>query len=413
MSNKKEASDSPSTSLTENSDVLPSGVQITNPEELAWSRRVLWKSMGMQPHRGSHKCAAPTAQPVSLHQEEVAILVEKHRDFKVSLKADGVRYLLLLTKRGLEDGSMQHIALMFDRALVPYEVSLWAPARLFELGTLIDGELVRRVVDGANATTRPQHRVMTYLAFDIMMFAGTPVGEMPYDKRLDMLASLLEGVPHESVLANTSLAEDLVTKDGKMMIVEHDCDLRIAVKPCVTLSEVRSLWGNRHSAGFKQDGLIFMPINEKVKFGKHTGLYKWKDQHTIDVMVERRAKRDHNGDRLWNIYILDNKTLISASDASNPVIRVGNDEERSTCHLVDNLAMYSIQNSPNLIIECSIEVDQASHTLRLYPIRHRPDKTHPNSVTTIDSTIRNVMEHVHIEHLITALETGASAIKVS
>ena len=52
------------------------------------------------------------------------------------------------------------------------------------------------------------------------------------------------------------------------MIVEHDCDLRIAVKPCVCVSEVRSLWGNRHSAGFKQDGLIFMPIKEKVKFGK-------------------------------------------------------------------------------------------------------------------------------------------------
>lgn len=365
----------------------------------------------MQPYRGSQACAAPTAQPVSLHREEVATLVERHRDFKVSLKADGVRYLLLLTKRGLADGSMQHIALMFDRALVPYEVSLWAPARLFELGTLIDGELVRCVVDGTNAATQTQHQTMTYLAFDIMMFAGTSVGEMPYDKRLEILSSILQGVPLESVLTNTSLAEDLVTKSGKMMIVEHDRDLRIVVKPCVTISEVRSLWSNRHSAGFRQDGLIFMPIDEKVKFGKHTGLYKWKDQHTIDVMVERRSKRDRNGTRLWNIYILNNKTLVSASDPSNPVIRVGSEQQRYVCHLVDNLAMDGIQNSPNIIMECSIEVDQSSKTLRLYPIRHRADKTHPNSLITIDSTIRNVIEHVHIEHLITALEAGSSTSK--
>lgn len=411
--------------MHENADLYPSGVRITNPVELAWCRSSLWKALGTQPRRGA-RTAAPTAQPVSLHVDEVASLVERQDDFKVSLKADGVRFMLLLAQRpcslanrgrSAEDtrdsdrDGFENVALMFDRALVPYEISLWAPRRLFEGQTLIDGELVVHSGSGAGAA-----RTLTYLTFDIMLCAGTQVGKLHYDARLAHLSTLLDGVAYDEVRRDAALAEGLVARKGKMVVAEHDCDLRLAIKPCVALRDVRLLWEGRHTAGFKQDGLIFMPIRNPVRFGKHTGLYKWKDQHTIDVTVEHRFKRGRNGERLWAIYVVDHGAQRCASDPQGIVpveLEAGSGAAPVpfSCQLVDNLAMDGVHevhqrrgDSGGFVVECSVEVDKERRLLRLYPIRHRPDKVHPNSLSTIESTVRNVLEHVHIEDLIRAVE---------
>ena len=178
-------------------------------------------------------------------------------------------------------------------------------------------------------------------------------------------------------------------------------------KPCVSVNEISSIWGNRKDAIFNQDGLIFMPVDGPVRFGKHDELLKWKDQHTIDVRAELRSKRDTTpGKRSWNIFIMDGKKLINVSEEE--IIGVSPDR-KMRCRIVDNLAINSLMNHEDgVIVECSIEVDRKENILQLYPIRHRSDKIHPNSIVTVQSTIKNVVDHIHIEDLLKSLSVSAN-----
>lgn len=365
---------------------------IRRPSELAWARRTLWRALGTRLGKGT-RTVAPTAQPVSLHREELPQLLEG--GYRVSLKADGVRYLLLLTTR---ESDNEHMALMFDRALTPYEVSVWGPAELFERESLFDGELIReRGANGANAPTG-------YLAFDVMLLAGERVATRSYDHRLEILGKALD-VQDPKTLTDER-AEALVVDQGKVVAMHNDRPLWFGVKPAMELSQARQLWEQRHCAGFSQDGLIFMPVSAPVCFGKHTGMFKWKSQHTIDVLAKSTGKRDRDGNRMWQLHALRGRKLVCVSEEE--AIRVmppGEQPYSVSCQLIDTLAMGLFsQHAGGVVVECSIDLDAEPRLIRLHPLRHRPDKLSPNAVSTIESTIGNVVDHVQLEDLLKFLE---------
>ena len=383
-----------------NDDLFPSKLRIHDPQEVSWARAELWETLSMSPPRGPP--SAPTAQPVSLHRHEMEQLstASENGGVKASLKADGIRYLVLLTQwpaAMVPSGEPRAVALMYDRALVPYEISVWAQPRHFERRTLLDGELVRRT--GGDET----HDLL-WLAFDIIMEAGKRVDHLHYDRRLNRLHTLLDAadpLPVEEQVAN-----------GRIAVVNHDTSLKLMVKPYVDMFDIRSLWESRHHAGFNYDGILFTPIAEAARFGKHTSMFKWKSRHTIDVWVARKAKRERGGDtREWIIKVLQRRRVVVASEAKAPILTVNS--HPLYLALVSTFALDGIMDDPasseeGLVLECSMEVRPEQGLVELYPIRHRTDKTHPNSIVTIESTIENVLDHIEVEDLINSIE-GSSA----
>ena len=83
----------------------------------------------------------PGPNPVSMERTNFTRIREE--DFMISLKTDGIRYLLILTTK---PNSIEPIALMIDRAFNMHEVEIWANEEFFYNGCLFDGELVRNCV---------------------------------------------------------------------------------------------------------------------------------------------------------------------------------------------------------------------------------------------------------------------------
>jgi hypothetical protein len=157
--------------------LVPSGVRIQDLAELRVARETLWKVWGVWSSDTGRRGECPWPQPVSLQRADLARVCELSDHYHVALKADGVRFLLLLTTR-----AEMPVALMFDAGLRPYEVSVWGPYELFERGTIIDGELVRQAGTGA----------LTYQAFDTVVMAGNCVDELPYQQRLTILRDRIQ-----------------------------------------------------------------------------------------------------------------------------------------------------------------------------------------------------------------------------
>lgn len=390
----KRMRDSTAKSPTEDHhSLIPSQCKILRPEEVQWARRRLWTVLGI-PLPKTMNVTAPTAQPVALQRDKIESLLRNKNSYRVSLKADGVRYLFLLTQRKIKS-TVENVALMFDRALTPYEMSVWAPEIYFEKNSLFDGELVVSL----------KNQDLTYLVFDVMVWKGERVGDnCDYDKRLSIIQDCFEvesGIPKQCI-------ESLVSMNGKILTVNHDTKLVMMPKPCVSIDEISSLWRSRKESIFNQDGLIFMPVQGAVRFGKHEELLKWKDQHTIDVQAELKCKKDTApGKRIWDIYIMDGKKLINVSESDILTVKFPDKEKtKIKCRIIDNLAISGImEDTNNIIVECSVDIDTTGEFLNLYPIRHRYDKNKPNSIVTVESTIQNAVDHIHIEDLLSTIAT--------
>ena len=173
----------PKENLQEHKSLVPSAYRLFRPEEVQWARRRLWSVLNI-PLPKNNSVTAPTAQPISLQRDRIDALIENKHRYRVSLKADGVRYILLLTqKRTSSTAPPENVALMFDRALTPYEVSIWAPEPYFANNSLFDGELVVSLKTSE----------LTYLVFDVMVINGDRVGDNEnYDKRLTIVQECFE-----------------------------------------------------------------------------------------------------------------------------------------------------------------------------------------------------------------------------
>ena len=367
--------------------IVPSQVCYSHPSEIAQARRNLWQVWGIPPPRKEN--SNPAAQPISLHRNELQDILAHRDDFCVSLKADGVRYLLLLTTEKKSDGVIENVALMFDRKLLPFEISLWAPAHLFEKGSLFDGELVKRL-DG-----------LDFLVFDVMTVAGDCIGQKAnYLQRFATVHSLFDRARTYPEMS-TDIAEELVLHHSQVVVVNHDCDLQILPKKIVDTENIRKLWFERQSAGFKQDGIIFTDVTQQVGMGRNYSQFKWKAVHTIDVML-----RAESG--CYNVYVDHGNRHILVS--REPVLCIKHKTDTKTrvvCKVVHNLILkqFDLQSHTTRIVECTMDLEEATNTLLLFPVMIRHDKGSPNQLTTVESTIENVLEHIGIEELLDNFDT--------
>lgn len=354
---------------------------------------------------GRNSRSFPGAQPVSFAAKHLQEL--KNQDYYVCEKTDGLRYLMYLSE---DEGRGIHY--LIDRKNDYYYVSgLHFPhhedktMQQFHTGTILDGELVEdRYPD------RPS--VIKYLVFDCLVLDNKPLMNRPLDKRLAYFKShVLE--PYKALFkANPGIERPFVVEDKS---TEFSYGLEKMFKDIIP--RVKQLHGN--------DGLIFTCKNTPYKSGTDEHILKWKppSDNTVDFLLHID----------WALY----EPSPDEPDQSRPpdyhafpqrfglYINHGGDKYAFVDELYVEPAEWEewksldrkIQDS---IVECFQEplaqtngthnggahngVDGPGEGRRWRFHRFRDDKTEANHVTTYESVIQSIYDHVTEEDLLANAE---------
>ena len=346
------------------------GNQLTDAEADPHKRSVLEAFAA----KGGH---FPGSTPVSMLRSDLPSLAACPH--LVSLKADGVRYFLLLT---MEDG--EPTALLVNRNWHFFEIVVYAALPAFAEGSLFDAELV---VDGAGK--------FSLLVFDAILTEGKSWCRTPYEERLKEVAARFE-CPDPEAFDTVSAYESHVVGEGKIVVGQGNViPLSFAPKPFFPLrgSAAVDLWNKRTNFCFFSDGLILAPSDSPVLVHRDGRLKKWKECHSIDVcLVVHKGATPH-------------EVVLGASPPQQISSRQGETSipgfpgrfsiEFLPNIVVDNDAMQ--RPGTRHIVECTVDI--APGRLLFVPIKLRLDKGHANSLRTVAATLHNIVEGVAVEEL--------------
>ena len=213
------------------------------------------------------------AQPETLQKEQLSLLFKEL--YSVTDKADGDRFFMFIDAKGyisFIDNNINNI-LKTDLKSNSYT------------NCLIDGELIRIIEDYHTSK-------ISFHAFDIIFYNGHDLRgdeEFLLKQRLELLSNVVSSLPENSyydislkkfIYRNVFMGSDIIMKN-------------VQNKP------------------YKNDGLIFTPMNEPYpKSKKWTKLLKWKpaELNTIDFFSVKEGN-------IWKLYVQETFTEQSSSDA--------------------------------------------------------------------------------------------------
>ncbi|EDL98587.1 RNA guanylyltransferase and 5'-phosphatase (predicted), isoform CRA_b [Rattus norvegicus] len=273
----------------------------------------------------------PGAQPVSMDKQNIRLLEQK--PYKVSWKADGTRYMMLI------DGTNE--VFMIDRDNSVFHVSnLEFPfrkdLRMHLSNTLLDGEMI---IDKVNGQAVPR-----YLIYDIIKFNAQPVGECDFNIRLQCIEREIISPRHEKM--KTGLIDK--TQEPFSVRPKQFFDINISRK---------LLEGNfAKEVSHEMDGLIFQPIG-KYKPGRCDDILKWKPPSLNSVDFRLKITR-MGGEGL----LPQNVGLLYVGGYERPFAQI---------KVTKELKQYD-----NKIIECKFENNSWVF------MRQRIDKSFPNAYNT-------------------------------
>ncbi|XP_026380591.1 mRNA-capping enzyme-like [Papaver somniferum] len=216
------------------------------------------------------RCAGtnfPGSHPVSLDWENFQFLWQT--DYRVTWKADGTRYLMLINSDG---------CYLIDRKFNFRGVQMRFPLTQ-ENGrgtthdlTLLDGEMV---IDTDPETNEQKRK---YLAFDLMAINGKSVTECPFGERWKML--------DEQVIGPRKLESQSGTNTYRR---RYDLEpFSVEIKNFWLLSDLNDLVKDFiPSLLHSEDGLIFQGWNDKYIPSTNQRLLKWKprEKNSVDFLL--------------------------------------------------------------------------------------------------------------------------------
>ena len=302
--------------------------------------------------------AFPISQPESFKRSTIPSIMGGK--YCASLKTDGIRAMLLLTKYKDE-----FVAVLIDRKMIIREVEVWAHEKYFD-DTLFDGEIVTE--ESKNVC-----RSDVFLVFDMYVDQGVSMILDEYSTRITAFnKAILE-------TTETSNIEDAILEMHKVYIPEM-VGLKLRPKCILKSSETTAVWKRRKDTPHRNDGIIFTPDNSIFT----TKVYKWKPVHTIDVLI-------YKGSRVP--YVMYSRQL-----TPSPTLVI--DKKQYKLHDVRTNVLveshFSKMNENSVILECTCDIDNDTKYITLTPIRIRDDKTTPNAFYVVKETINNVLENVTI-----------------
>uniref|UniRef100_A0A9R1SQX2 mRNA-capping enzyme n=2 Tax=Cyprinus carpio TaxID=7962 RepID=A0A9R1SQX2_CYPCA len=208
------------------------------------------------------KSGFPGAQPVSMDRRNIRLL--EQNVYKVSWKADGTRYMMLIDAKDEvhmidRDNSVFHIA----NLEFPFRKDL----RTHLSNTLLDGEMI---VDKVNGQPVPR-----YLIYDIIKFNGQPVGQCDFNRRLLCIEKEIISPRFEKMKLGQ------IDKSKEPFSVRN--------KPFFDIHAARKLLEGSFTSqvSHEVDGLIFQPIG-KYKPGRCDDILKWKppSHNSVDFRLK-------------------------------------------------------------------------------------------------------------------------------
>lgn len=349
-----------------------------------------------------NKPSFPGAQPVSFSAKHIEEL--KHQDYYVCEKTDGVRYLLWMT-----DDSGRAIHYLIDRKNDYYFVDgLFFPHHdhaerndfsVAHNHTILDGELVEdRYPDG--------HSVIKFFVFDCLVLDNQVLMERPLDKRL---AHFFQRVlnPVRKYLKAHPDHQMPFTIEGKNN--EFSYGLEKMFKE--TIPKVKEVHGN--------DGLIFTCRQSPYCPGTDPHILKWKppEENTVDFLLHIEWSRvqpdpsDPDQSPIDDYSAIPEDLGLFVNYGEN-----GRYERHGTLYLTrDEWERLKAMNRPlqDSIVECFLEeIPPASNGINGHahnsngPMkrwrfhRFRDDKDEANHISTYESVIDSIEDHITEDDLL-------------
>jgi len=210
-----------------------------------------WKSKGF-----------PGAQPVSMGKINLHFLKEK--PYKVSWKADGTRYMMLI------DGKDRIYFCDRDNAIFKVKGLTFLHRKdknKHISDTLVDGEMVIDVVQGKSYPR--------FLIYDVIQFEGQEVGKTAFSIRLTCIEKELIMSRHAYI------TQGVIDKTKEPFSVRK--------KEFWDVSDAHKLLSDKFTENLahEPDGLIFQPSREPYKPGRDDEVLKWKpaDMNSVDFKL--------------------------------------------------------------------------------------------------------------------------------
>lgn len=309
----------------------------------------------------------PVDNPVSLDRDGIRRLQDDN--YIVAYKADGTRYLLVLT---LYQG--RPLAALVDRAGKMFALHVQAQWSHFQRNSVFDGELCA-VDDG-----HTQH----YLVFNALIDQGVALMELPYPQRLQYVQ-------------NNFPAHPLSTDERRAVtsfVVPLAPLLHFVCKEWDFARNMRALLRNVIPR-YATDGFVLTPADQPVVSGRNPTMFKWKHDHPIDVRVR--------SERQLVLEVDDHGTPVALAQVL-PFITFVADAEWdalfSGWRLYDQL-MTNGTGQFNHVVEMKCVPSPRGFSLQY--LRLRPDKEGPNNVQTVQRTLQSIRDAITQEELFTAI----------
>lgn len=294
----------------------------------------------------------------------------------------------MLTEDRSDPENPEPVAVMIDRNMHMYEVSVLARDEFYEKGLLVDGELIHSSA-GENE----------YHVFDIICSNNEPLYLETYTKRLTRVFSLFA----LSTDADAGHILPMDEHDGtdiswidderKVVAAREYPSLRFIPKRAVQLDHLSQL--HVHDTPSKNcntphatDGYILTRISEPARTGRarNMAVVKWKpsDRQTIDVQF---------GPDMVPLCKTD------VGHCTVPLRTVQLSQTEYT-FVTDPKSEITLQTCPeNAVLECNMAITD-KNTIILTIARVRHDKSDPNTLATIKSAICHIIENISVDELL-------------
>ena len=284
----------------------------------------------------------PAPQPVSIEKKDF-VKLEKYK-YYTSLKLDGVRFILYFIK----DRNGVNQSILINRALNFYNINITAEQNIFN-GTLLDGEVIFN-----NKTKR-----WDFVIHDALVLCGNKINKLTHSVRLNDTRYCIES---------------FIVKEDKSS--PNTLDLK--VKDFYPFEEFNKFIVDVYNKSNNNDGIIFMPENLPVISGTQYSMLKWKPEskHTFDFLV-----KEYSSDMEAYVFNMGNLKIFA---------KIHGNTEHGEKFIKDTKKLNGYKN------ECIVECSFSNETQNFIPILIRTDKTHPNSMRTIERTLFNINENIKI-----------------
>ena len=238
---------------------------------------------------GRHNRSFPGAQPVSFSASHFAEL--KQADYYVCEKTDGTRYLMWSTN----DGGRNIVYLIdrkndyyyMEKIYLPHHENKPGMFDKFHDQTILDGELVEDHIPG-------QKSVRKFLVFDCLVLDGNVLMHRPLDKRLGYFKSFVLGPwkawykymeKHDPdyllMHPPDNLPPDMPFRPFSFQIEDKSTEFSYGLEKMFKeiIPKVKQLHGN--------DGLIFTCRDTPYHPGTDPHILKWKppEENTVDFLL--------------------------------------------------------------------------------------------------------------------------------